>query len=517
MDENRNRKSGKWKKILIAVVILVAFFALLGSCGGDDNEETPNSETSKELAERMEKYCEAIKAFDLEGTDEYLGSEPDYYVNMNEGVLDAFTDIFEESASDIEYTVGTVDVDEEQDTFSWGNVTVQFRFHDYSEVMTASMERLENEFETGAISSEASDEELYSRLHEIFVEEQGAADESWLEKEVAFSWVKNRNKSNPIWYLNSIPEDISVILTCNTESSFESYSGDQTGTAESDENHTTPQDYIFSGTRDDCLTYVYIKETEVITASRYYLMGENTDLVDITFTSYAEDYEDDGIGDSIYGFTAGDRNLSVRRSGFNDDSCSVTVYDEEYSNLDEPIIVTFSDDMSSIDVTATWKAGVLNEQAIFDGHYELYGTYTTDELVDCFYEDGIQNFENIVGFDGDSGTSDAESGETETFEIWTLAGEYEGENVTPPTNMAINIYSSPEEDIVGNFIITKPNSGIEYMSEFRMDSDKTFSSSNDEFSASFEVIDATPDAVVIHYSEADFECDFRMYEAYPMP
>lgn len=284
------------------------------------------------------------------------------------------------------------------------------------------------------------------------------------------------------------------------------------------ENYKTPRDYIFSGDTENYLTYVYVKDTEVITASRYDFMGEGTDLLDITFTSHNKDYEDDG--------TEPDTDLWVRRSSFNEDSCTVTIHDWDYNNSDEPITVSFSDDMSQIDVTATWKADVTNEQAIFNGHYELQGTYTVDEMSEYFWVDGERNFENVIDANGYEGTGSEDSNEMETqdyegdylFDIWTLAGEYEGEDVTPPSNMSVSIYSSPEDDIVGNYIITIPNSGIEYTGELRRDSDKTFSLvSNGEVYAVIEVEDETLGAVVIHYVEDGFECNYRMYEAYPMP
>jgi len=85
------------------------------------------------------------------------------------------------------------------------------------------LERLENEYEADAISSDVSDEEIYSRLYEIFVEEQKSADDAWKEILIDFTLAKNRNKPNPAWYIDSIPEDISTILSCNTESCFEKY------------------------------------------------------------------------------------------------------------------------------------------------------------------------------------------------------------------------------------------------------------------------------------------------------
>lgn len=231
---------------------------------------------------------------------------------------------------------------------------------------------------------------------------------------------------------------------------------EEEGSEEGNETYKTPKDYIFSGTEEDYLTYIYVKDTEVITASRYYFMGESTDLVDITFMSYAEDYLDDGIGDLIYGGDAGDRELAVKRSGFNEDSCSVSVSDEEYDNLNEPIIVTFSNDMSSIDVTATWKAGVLNQQAIFNGHYELQGTYTVDEM-SGFWIDGRRNFENIIGT---AGTEAAETQESEGVNIPSgvkaddslinpdmLSGLYGG--TMGQSTISLSIYSSQEEGETG--------------------------------------------------------------------
>lgn len=105
-----------------------------------------------------------------------------------------------------------------------------------------------------------------------------------------------------------------------------------------------------------------------------------------------------------------------------------------------------------------------------------------------------------------------------SLDIWALAGEYEGEDVRPSSYMYINIYSSPEDDMVGNYCITIPNSGIEYTGELCRESDRTFSLvSNGEIYAMIDVIDETYGSAVIHYSENDFECNYCMYEAYPMP
>lgn len=118
----------------------------------------------------------------------------------------------------------------------------------------------------------------------------------------------------------------------------------------------------------------------------------------------------------------------------------------------------------------------------------------------------------------DAGMQTSEYANDNLFDNRVLAGEYEGEDVMPPSYMTINIYSSPEDDILGNYSITIPNSGIEYTGELCWESDKTFSLiSNGEICATIEVIDETFGSVVIHYSENDFECNYRMYEAYPMP
>lgn len=102
------------------------------------------------------------------------------------------------------------------------------------------------------------------------------------------------------------------------------------------------------------------------------------------------------------------------------------------------------------------------------------------------------------------------------FDIWTLSGEYEGENVMPYTIMSISIYSSPEprSDKIGNYIMKVPQAGLEDTGELRRDSDKIFSLISYEGNyAKIEVIDDTFGAVVIHYVEDDFECNFRMYAA----
>ena len=105
------------------------------------------------------------------------------------------------------------------------------------------------------------------------------------------------------------------------------------------------------------------------------------------------------------------------------------------------------------------------------------------------------------------------------FDIWALAGGYEGVNVMPYTEMSISIYSSPEDPlVVGNYIITYPNAGLEYSGELRRDGDKTFAMiSNGAVSGVLAVVNETPGAVVVHYADAEFECDYSMFEAYPMP
>ena len=223
------KKTGKVKKIVLGVVVLFVLFIIICCMagGGDDSEETVENVNSagsaEEVKELVKGYCGAIKGYDLDNTGKYLASEADYWVNMNENVLNTFRGIFKDGVSNLEYTIEDIEVDEGQEVFSWANVSVRFRFLDYSEVMSASLERIENEYEASAISSDMADEEIYNRLYEIFVEEQKSADDAWNEILIDFTLAKNRNKPNPAWYIDSIPEDISTILSCNTESSFEKY------------------------------------------------------------------------------------------------------------------------------------------------------------------------------------------------------------------------------------------------------------------------------------------------------
>ena len=207
-------KQKKKKNIFVAISMFLLVI-IISSCGNDSESE--------EVKKRLEGYCETIKKGELDKTSKYLGSEPDYMVDMNENVLNMFTDIFRDSVSDMEYTIENIEIDETQETFSYANAMVCFQYIDYSEVMSVSLEHLENEFETGAISQDASDEEIYQYLYEIFMEEQKSSDKEWNEIEIEFLLLKNRNKSNPVWLIHSIPEDISTILTCNTEVSFEKY------------------------------------------------------------------------------------------------------------------------------------------------------------------------------------------------------------------------------------------------------------------------------------------------------
>lgn len=161
-------------------------------------------------------------------------------------------------------------------------------------------------------------------------------------------------------------------------------------------------------------------------------------------------------------------------------------------------------------------------------HWALRGTESSAVLP--FY--GLYNAEGQYGYtsnlteSGSTSRTDLDGMETQgyqsnyLFDIWTLSGEYESENVMPYSLMSISIYSSPEpgSDKVGNYIITVPQAGLENTGELRRDSDKTFSLISYEGDyAKIEVIDDTFGAVVIHYVEDGFECNFRMYEAYGMP
>jgi len=297
--KKEKKKSGKGRKIVIgAIVIFVLFIIICCLAGGDDSGETMENSSpagdAGEVKELIEGYCEAIKGFDLDNTDKYLASEPDYWVNMNENALNTFMDIFKDGASGIEYTIEDIKVDEEQEIFSWADATVRFRFLDYSKLMSDSLVRLENEYGTGAISSDSSDEEIYRRLYEIFVEEQKAADETWSDIVVDFSLAKNRNKSNPAWHIDPLPEEIPVILTCNTESSFEKCGGvsDESGMEpEGYEEHTAEANGTY-GARDYMLgTYKYVSDNGasiVITVDDDSYYGEDGSLVTYYKRPYAK-------------------------------------------------------------------------------------------------------------------------------------------------------------------------------------------------------------------------------------
>lgn len=106
-----------------------------------------------------------------------------------------------------------------------------------------------------------------------------------------------------------------------------------------------------------------------------------------------------------------------------------------------------------------------------------------------------------------------------SFNIWDLAGGYEGEDLDVSTDISISIYSSPSGNNVGNFKVTFTDYGTKYTGQLYRDSDKTFTlvSDDDGSTAYIEVVDETPGRVVVHYYEEDFDCNFCMYEAYPMP
>lgn len=210
-------KSGNVKTIIFGfIVVLVSYilYVFICSLSYDDSE--------KAIKKLMERYCESIKEFELDKMSKYIMVESDYWVNLDENVLDTFLDTFKDGVSKVEYTIEDIKVDEDQEIFSWAYVTVRFHFLDYSQVMSDSLERFE--YEIYDMPSDSSDEEICRRLYEIFVEEQEAADEIWSDIAIDFLLLKNRNKHNPKWIINDIPEDISIILTCNTESSFEKYS-----------------------------------------------------------------------------------------------------------------------------------------------------------------------------------------------------------------------------------------------------------------------------------------------------
>ena len=131
------KKSSNLKKIVFGIIILVALFIIICCLSVDDSEKSINK--------RLKGYCEAIKEFDLGKTEQYMVAEYDYWVDMNENVLNTFMDVFKDSASKIEYTIEDIKVDEDKEYFLWANATVRFRFLDYSKVMSDSLERFEHE------------------------------------------------------------------------------------------------------------------------------------------------------------------------------------------------------------------------------------------------------------------------------------------------------------------------------------------------------------------------------------
>lgn len=160
-----------------------------------------------------------------------------------------------------------------------------------------------------------------------------------------------------------------------------------------------------------------------------------------------------------------------------------------------------SEDLNVYFSQQPWYHGYLSEGQFDDSVFNVYEK---------------ANLELIKSIES-SGTG---GGVSDLFDIYTLSGGYEGENVEPYLLMSISIYSSPEpgSDKIGNYTITVPQAGLEDTGELRRDSDKTFSLiSNGGGHARIEVVDDTFGAVVIHYVESGFECDLRMYEAYGNP
>lgn len=147
-----------------------------------------------------------------------------------------------------------------------------------------------------------------------------------------------------------------------------------------------------------------------------------------------------------------------------------------------------------------------------------FSDYDENEKIFFVIREGA---DGSVSMPGNAGTQQTYESEY-MFDIWNLAGEYEGD-VMPYSAMYINIYSSPEGDIVGNYNITFPNAGIENKGELRRDADKAFSLiSNGTVNGTIEVVNEAIGEIVVRYidytqEEEYLEYNYYMYTAYPMP
>lgn len=212
----------------------------------------------------------------------------------------------------------------------------------------------------------------------------------------------------------------------------------------------TPKECIFSGDKDNYPIYVYKKDTELITVHRDIFMDEPTEDVDVAFNS--------AVGDD-----SGNMELDVRKPSFDNDEYSLLIHDWEYDNLNEPIIITFASDMSYIDVSATWNEKITNEQSLYNGHYELEGIYNTDEYVSKFYtEDGF-SVPSAESEENDNSFPEGMKIDNETIEYFDLSGKYVGDNLS--SEIELNIYSSPEQDIIGNVQIASESTEYNYSGE----------------------------------------------------
>lgn len=107
-----------------------------------------------------------------------------------------------------------------------------------------------------------------------------------------------------------------------------------------------------------------------------------------------------------------------------------------------------------------------------------------------------------------------------SFNKWDIAGEYEADDERTYTLLSISINSSPVGNNVGDFEISFPEFCIEDCGEIYRDSDKFFTLVSDDYDGSttyIYVVDETPGKIVLHYTYGETECDFYMYESYPMP
>lgn len=227
-DEGKGtKKKGRLKKWILGIGGFLVFLMIVSSCGDDSESESVDVE-SDGATKVVQQYCEKIKKYDLDGSEKYVASSSGYYVNLNENVLNVFRDDFEKNTSKLEYEIVNEELDIDEDNMDFDTVTVKFTYIDESKIVDQVTDELLNE----EISEDASDSEIMKIMKNKYKEVKKEFQEEKDEVEVKFVCIRNSSKSNPQWYINNIPEEMSRIITCNTEKCFEKFKTDVSDDAE---------------------------------------------------------------------------------------------------------------------------------------------------------------------------------------------------------------------------------------------------------------------------------------------